>query len=251
MKIKKAKPLKADLHLHTAEDPLDHVRYTAKELISKAADAGFDVISITNHHRLTFNQDLFSYAREKSILLIPGVELTIRRRHVLVLNPPPHKKCSDFPALSKLRRPETLIIAPHPYYPGMYSLNGYLLEHLELFDAIEYCHFYSPRFNFFNQRAIAVSESYGLPIVGNSDTHFTFQLGTTYSFIYAEKEPEAIFAAIRQNKIKVITRPLSPLALGFILLQFANMKLRNKKIKAKWDDLRLRDLRSKSRFPLL
>src|SRR5512139_2457420 len=107
IKIKRPKPLKADLHLHTAEDPLDRIRYTAKELISKAADEGFDVLSITNHHRVTFNPELFSYARERGILLIPGVEITIRRRHVLVLNPPAGKICSDFPHLSKLRRPET------------------------------------------------------------------------------------------------------------------------------------------------
>jgi predicted metal-dependent phosphoesterase TrpH len=114
MKNKRTRPLKADLHLHTAEDPLDRVRYTAKELISKAADEGFDVISITNHRQITFNQDLLSYAKERGILLISGIEMTIHGRHVLVLNPPSYGVCSDFFFLSKLRRPETLIIAPHP-----------------------------------------------------------------------------------------------------------------------------------------
>jgi len=232
MKIKRAKPLKADLHLHTAEDPLDHVRYTAKELIAKAGDAGFDVMAITNHHRLTFNQDLFSYAREKGILLIPGVELTIRRRHVLVLNPPPHKKCSDFPALSKLRRPETLIIAPHPYYPGMYSLNGYLLEYLDLFDAIEYCHFYSQMINF-NLKAVEVSKSFGLPLIGNSDAHFFSQLGSTYSLIHAEKNLESVFEAIRKNKLRIVSRPLKHLEMGLILNRFLRMKLRAKLSKSR------------------
>jgi hypothetical protein len=225
MKIKKAKPLKADLHLHTAEDPLDCVRYTAKELISKAADEGFEVISITNHHQMTFDQDLFSHAQEKGILLIPGVELTIQRRHVLVLNPPPHKKCSDFPSLSKLRRPETLIIAPHPYFPGTYSLNGYLLEHIELFDAVEYCHFYSQMINF-NLRAVEVSHSFGLPLIGNSDAHFFSQLGSTYSLVYAEKNLESVFEAIRQNKIKIVSRPLKHFEMGSIANRFLRMKIR-------------------------
>ncbi len=230
LKIKKPRPLKSDLHLHTAEDPLDRIRYSSKELISKAADEGFDVISITNHHKMTFNQDLFSYAHERGILLIPGVELTIRRRHVLVLNPPPFKTCSDFPSLSKLRRPETLIIAPHPYFPGSYSLNGYLLRYLHLFDALEYCHFYSPRINF-NQRAVEVSRSFGFPLVGNSDAHFLSQLGTTYSFIYAEKNLEAIFEAIRQNRVKVATRPLKTFEMGSIANRFLRMKIRAKIIK--------------------
>ncbi len=225
MKIERTKPLKADLHLHTAEDPLDDVRHTAKELIAKASDQGFDVISITNHYERTFDEDLFSYAHEKGILLIPGVELTIRRRHVLVLNPPSYKRCSDFSSLAKLRRPETLIIAPHPYYPGMYSLNGYLLEHLELFDAIEYCHFYSQKINF-NLKAVAVSQSFGLPLIGNSDSHFFSQLGSTYSLIQAEKNLESVFAAIRRNKLYVVSRPLKNLEMGSIANRFIRMKLR-------------------------
>jgi predicted metal-dependent phosphoesterase TrpH len=230
MKNKRTRPLKADLHLHTAEDPLDRVRYTAKELISRAADEGFDVISITNHHRMTFNQDLFFHAQGMGILLIPGVEMTIQRRHVLVLNPPPYKMCADFSSLSKLRRPDTLIIAPHPYFPGTYSLNGYLLKHLNLFDALEYCHFYSPMINF-NQRAVEVSQSFGFPLIGNSDAHFLSQLGATYSLIYAEKNLAAVFAAIRQNKVKVVSRPLKYLEMGLIANAFLRMKLRAKVMK--------------------
>jgi len=227
IKIKRPRPLKADLHLHTAEDPLDRVGYTAKELISKAADEGFDVISITNHHQMTFNQDLLSYAQKRSILLIPGIEMTVQRRHVLVLNPPPHKMCSDFFSLSKLRRPETLIVAPHPYFPGTYSLNGCLLKHWTLFDALEYCHFYSPRINF-NQKAIEVCQSHGFPLVGNSDAHFLSQFGTTYSLIYAQKNLESIFTAIREGRVEVVTRPLTPFEMGSIARRFLGMKLHAK-----------------------
>jgi len=230
--MKGPRPLKADLHLHTGEDPHDRVLYTAKELISKAADEGFEVLSITNHQCVTFNKNLSSYARERGILLIPGMEVTIRKRHVLLLNPPLGKAFPDFSSLLHLRRPDSLVVAPHPYFPNPRSLNGLLLKNLKLFDALEYCHFYSPRFNFFNQRAIGVSEFYGIPLLGNSDTHFLSEFGTTYSLIHAEKNPEAIFAAIRENRTEVITRPLSPIHLGFILARFLNMKLQQKKLKA-------------------
>jgi hypothetical protein len=226
MKIERTTPLKADLHIHTSEDPVDCVGYTARALISRAADDGFDVISITNHRQITFNQDLFSYAMEMGILLISGVEMTIHGRHVLVLNPPSYRMCSDFFSLSKLRRPETLIIAPHPYFPGITSLNGYLLKHRNLFDALEYCHFYSSMINF-NQRAVKVSQSFGLPLVGTSDAHFFSQLGVTYSLIYAEKNLEAVFAAIRQNKIRIISRPLKHLEMGLIASSLFRMKLRS------------------------
>lgn len=222
--------LKADFHLHTAEDPLDRVRYTAEELISKAADEGFDVLSITNHQCMTFNRELFSYAQERGILLIPGMEMTVRRRHVLVLNPSSDKPVTDFSSLARLRRPETLIIAPHPYFPGTYSLNGYLLKHSELFDALEYCHFYSLRINF-NQKAIDVSLSHGFPLIGNSDAHFLSQFGTTYTLIYAEKNLRSIFAAIREKKVEVITRPLTSREMGSIARRFVRMKIQAKIIK--------------------
>jgi predicted metal-dependent phosphoesterase TrpH len=225
LKKGKARPLKADLHLHTAEDPLDQVRYTAKEIISKAADEGFEVLSITNHHRVTFDPDLFSLAQRSGILLIPGLELTIRRRHVLVLNPPPFKKCADFSSLAGLRRPATLIIAPHPYFPGSYSLNKYLLENLSLFDALEYCHFYSSKINF-NLKAVEVSQAHGLPLIGSSDAHFLSQFGSTYSLIHAEKNVESVFKAIRQNRVEVISRPLNHREMGSIFRRFLRMKIR-------------------------
>ena len=218
------KALKADLHLHTAEDPVDRVQYTAEELIAKAADKGFDVISITNHQQMTFNQDLFSYAKERGILLIPGMEITIQRRHVLVLNPPADRPIPDIPSLTKLTRPETLIIAPHPYFPGTTSLNGYLLKHLNLFDALEYSHFYSQMINF-NQRATEISQFFGLPLVGTSDAHLLSQLGSTYSLIYSEKNLEAIFAAIRKNLVKVISCPLKHLEMGLIAARLFRMRL--------------------------
>lgn len=232
--LRDSRPLKVDLHLHTAEDPHHRIRYTAKELVSNAAEEGFDVLAITNHQCITFDKKLSSYAREQGILLIPGIEVSIGHRHVLVLNPPPGRHVSDFPTLAAVRRPDTLIIAPHPYFPNLHSLNRYLLRHLRLFDALEYCHFYSPRINF-NQMAIAVSQFYGLPLVGNSDAHFLSQFGTTYSLIYAEKNLESIFTAIRQRRLEVVSRPLSPVEMGLILGRFLSMRLEKEKIKRqKW-----------------
>lgn len=66
--------LKTDLHLHTKEDPFDkdHITYSAKALIAHAAELNFDVISITNHNRVTYSKKLKDYAGSKGILLIPG-----------------------------------------------------------------------------------------------------------------------------------------------------------------------------------
>jgi hypothetical protein len=80
----------------------------------------------------------------------------------------------------------------------------------------------------FNQRALEVCQSFGFPLVGNSDAHFLSQLGTTYSLIYAEKNLESIFAAIRRNRVEVVSRPLRTLEMGSIANRFLRMKLRAK-----------------------
>lgn len=226
-KSMRVKPLKVDFHLHTAEDPLDRVRYTAKQIISRAAEQGFDVLSVTNHHVMTFTDELFDYAQERGILLIPGVEVTVRRRHILLLNPPSGMHCTDYSHLSACRRPETLIVAPHPYFPGTNSLNGHLLKHQHLFDALEYSHFYSKKINF-NQKAVEVCRSHGFPLIGNSDAHFLSQFGITYSLIDAEKNLESIFAAIREKRVKVVTRPLTSFEMGSETRRFIRMKIQTK-----------------------
>jgi len=115
-------------------------------------------------------------------------------------------------------------VAPHPFFPGPTSLNGYLLKNLNLFDALEYSHFYSPMINF-NQEAVKLSQSFGLPLVGTSDAHLFSQIGSTYTLIYAEKNLEAVFAAIRQNRVKVISRPLKHLEMGWIAIRLFKMRL--------------------------
>jgi hypothetical protein len=95
--------------------------------------------------------------------------------------------------------------------------------------------------------AMTVSETYGVPLVGNSDAHFLSEFGTTYSLIHAEKDPESIFQAIREKRSEVVTRPLSPLEMGVILGRFAGMKLLVEKNKRqKWFASRLRSRRLKS-----
>jgi predicted metal-dependent phosphoesterase TrpH len=218
-------------------------------LITHAADEGFDVLAITNHQCLTFSKRLSAYAKERGILLIPGIELTLRRRHLVLLNPPSGRSFSDFSSLAVMRRPDALVVAPHPYFPNPYSLNGLLLENLRYFDALEYCHFYSPAINF-NWVAMAVSKAYDIPMIGNSDAHFLSQFGTTYSLIDAEKDLESVFAAIRRKKVEVVSRPLSPLEMGSLLSRFISMKLLVEKCKRRnWLTSRMRNRRRLSPLP--
>src|SRR5688572_258870 len=114
--------LKADLHLHTRERE-EFITYNAWGLIDRAASYGFQVLRITNHDTVTFSAELQGYARERGILLIPGVEATVEGKHVLLYNiDVPPERIRTFADLRRLRRPEWLVVAPHPFFPASYAL---------------------------------------------------------------------------------------------------------------------------------
>ena len=75
--------LKAELHTHTREDPSDGqslVVHSPQQLIDAAAAQGFELLAITNHNQLLFEEGLDDYAREKGILLFAGSRSDARRK---------------------------------------------------------------------------------------------------------------------------------------------------------------------------
>ncbi|MDY7033268.1 MAG: PHP-associated domain-containing protein [Thermodesulfobacteriota bacterium] len=223
------KTLKVDLHLHTGEDPLDSIKYSSKQLIDKAYAKGFDVISITNHHVVTYNDYLADYAKERGILLIPGIELSVESKHVLVINADhSFTKVKNFYDLRKVKDKDHLFIAPHPFFPGYVCLHSKFSKHSDLFHAIEYSYFHASGINF-NKKGVKKSLEYGIPLLGTSDTHRLWQLGKTYSVIESEKSTEAVIEAIKKNRVKIITQPLElaqMTKIGFRLLSDFNYNFR-------------------------
>ena len=200
--------LRADLHIHTNEaEPF--IAYNARDVIARAAREGYRVLSITNHDTLTFSGELAAYARDHGIVLIPGVEATVEGRHVLVYNADVAvDKLQTFADLRRYRTPEWLVVAPHPFFPASYCLRERLWQEIELFDAIEFSHFYTPRLDF-NRAAVKLARAVGLPLVGTSDSHFDEQFGTTFSLIEAEPSVESLLSAIRKGRLSIVSRPLS------------------------------------------
>lgn len=202
--------LKAELHAHTREDPEDGermVRHSAQDLIDRAAQLGYSVLSITNHNQLFFDPDLESYAQRRGVILIPGVEATLEGRHVLLYNFPEYQPdWKDPETVRRHKAPGRLVVAPHPYFPVKSALRGRLELWQDLFDAVEYSGFYLKGINF-NRRAELFALESGLPLVGNSDVHFLFQLGPTYTRIYAERRMESILDAVRQGDVELVSQP--------------------------------------------
>ncbi len=220
-----SKRIKVDLHTHTSEGPTEKISYNAFQLIDKASEDGFDVLAITNHGTITYNRKLADYASQKGILLIPGMEAEFSGRHVLVLNPGFKKVPSGLSLedLAKFRSPASLIIAPHPFFPSSASLRSELYSYLSVFDAIEFSHYYNHLVNS-NKKAVRVAHEARLPMIGNSDCHMLWQLGTTYSLVEAEKNIHSVLDAVKRGRVEIRTAPLSLLSMGRVALRLIWMR---------------------------
>ena len=208
--------LKVDLHTHTSDDPIDVVPHSTRQLIDCAAAHGFDALAVTLHDRQRDVTDLVDYARQRAIVLVPGLERTIHGKHVLLLNfPREAESIENFAQLAQLkaRHPEGLVVAPHPFFRLWTCLGSLLEQHAELFDAVEVNAFYTAGFDF-NRAAIRWARAHGKVMVGNSDAHRLSLVGSTFSLVDAEPSADAICSAIKAGRSVVQTRPLSLIEAG-------------------------------------
>ena len=205
--------LKAELHSHCRLDPDDYkvCQYSPETLISEAARLGYDVLAITCHNVDIWNQELAEYAESLGITLIPGMEVTVEQRfHTLVYNFRSGSENLDtFAKIRGLSSDDTLVIAPHPFFPATTCLRSQLKRNIDVYDAVEYSGFYLPRVDF-NRPARRLALECGKPMVGNADVHFLWQLGRTFTWVYSEPEVSSILSAVKCGRVRVDTTPLSP-----------------------------------------
>jgi len=221
------KYLKADLHCHSGEDKRHKLEYNIYELISSAHRLKYNVLGITFHDKVFEGKAFLKakrFAQHKGILLIPGCEATIEGKHVLIYNisDKERKKIKTLHDLRKFKIAcqkkgrQIMIIAPHPFFNkgivgkifGRFCLGQKLIKNIDIFDAIEYSFMYVKKFNR-NKKAKKVADNYCKPLVGNGDVHSLQNLDKTFSMIYADKNINSIISAVKNNNVKLVTKPLS------------------------------------------
>ncbi len=208
--------LKTNLHFHSKND--DRISsYDIREGIDFAKSKNFDVLAYTPHRKFLVRKEYIDYAANKGILLIPGTEIQIEGRHIVMLNCSKEvENIKSFKELGEYKNnhPESFIIAPHPYILSSNSLLGRrLIENMELFDAIEMSVFSNALFNF-NKKAEKTAEKYDKPFIATSDTHFFKDIERGYALINAgEKTAERIFQAIRNKNFQNKMNSMSPFAM--------------------------------------
>lgn len=203
--------IKVELHTHTADDPADLIPHTTVQLIDRAAALGYGAVAVTLHDRQLDLHRFEDFARERGVVLIQGIERTIRGKHVLLLNfPSVAERVESLEDVAELKRqhPSGLVIAPHPFYPAATCLRGLMDPHADLFDAVELNYFFTHEIDF-NKPAIAWAAKHAKPLVGNSDVHRLYQMGPTYSLVDAEPDANAICEAVRAGRVEARREPIS------------------------------------------
>lgn len=210
--------LKIELHSHSADDPSDRIPYTTRQLIDRAAELNFDALAITLHDRQLDISPFKTYAADRGVTLIPGIERTIEGKHVLLLNfRSGAEQVSSFQDLARLKQRERgLVVAPHPFFPAPSCLRGLMNVHAPLFDAVEWNAMFTNSVNF-NAAAQRWAREHGKPLVGNGDVHRLRQLGTTYSLVDAEPDATAICEAILAGKVQAVAIPHSIFAAASLM----------------------------------
>jgi len=204
--------LKTNLHFHTSLDE-KHLNHNIYQGIDYAKEQNFGVLAYTPHRKFLFEQEFSNYAESKGILLIPGIEIEIERKEIVVLNCDKEieniKKFEDLLNYKK-GNPNILILAPHPYVFNSKSLRSDFLKNIDLFDAVEMTVFSNIIFNF-NKRAETIARKYGKPFIATSDTHFLKDINRGYTLINVrEKTIEAVLDAVKKGDFQNKMNSMSP-----------------------------------------
>ncbi len=212
--------MKVELHAHTSDDPVDRIPHSTEQLIDHAAALGYGALAVTLHDRWFDPAPLAGYARERGITLLSGIECTLGRTHVLVVNVPREvervRTWADLAALKRATR--ALVVAPHAFYPIGSAIGARGLEAADgIVDALEVNAMYTRSIDF-NRRAVEWASTRGLPLVGNTDLHRLAQMGTTASIVDVDDgaPADAVCDAIRAGHVRVETTPLSFVRAGWL-----------------------------------
>ena len=209
--------IKVDLHIHTVDDPKDVIDYSAQQLLERARELGFGVLAITLHDAVFDRPEVFAAAAEMGILLIPAAEMRLEGADVIILNVTPAevaglKNFGDLKKLRAQRGRSIFTIAPHPFYVLGGSMGRRLIDEIDCFDAIEFCHFHIGLFNP-NRRAKRVASRFRKPLIATSDAHRLHAFGRHYTSVPMPSvlTLENVFAALRSGPLR-LTSPASSFA---------------------------------------
>jgi predicted metal-dependent phosphoesterase TrpH len=194
--------LTLDLHVHTnySHDGHDSVA----KIIESAIVQKLDGIAICDHDTM----DGYYAAREYvanynlDLIIIPGIEVTTSKGHLLVLGLEEKIEKGLSPAetmrIAREQKDTVVIIMPHPFHPFRHSIGN---VHQGI-DAIEI--FNSRYFTGLGNKIASIKAArINITAVAGSDAHSAECVGLATVVVETEPDQKAILSAIKEGKIQI------------------------------------------------
>jgi len=196
--------MKADLHIHTYYSYDSTAR--PKEMVEAALEKGIDCLAVCDHGQIKGAMEAIEYAKNKPVLIIPGIEIKSKEGDILGLNVREiiPNKLSARETVERIKKSGGLAVIPHPFgWPCSFrgKLESLFSETTESL-AIEV--FNASIFSSANKKAAEVAKKYDLAFTCGSDAHFPGFIGKAYLEIPGENlSIEQALEAIKNKKCSV------------------------------------------------
>ena len=206
--------LTLDLHVHTnySHDGHDSV----EKIIASAIAQKLDGIAICDHDTMDGSFAAREYVADNhlDLIIIPGMEVTTSKGHLLVLGIEEKIEEGLSPAetikIAREMNDTVVIIVPHPFHPFRHSIGNVQSG----IDAIE---IYNSRFftGLGNKIARITAARNNITAVAGSDAHSADCVGLATVIVETEPDPKAILRAIQQGKVRLNSCKRTPFFVYF------------------------------------
>ncbi|AKB38020.1 hypothetical protein MSSAC_3430 [Methanosarcina siciliae C2J] len=159
-----------DLHVHSvySKDSL----LTPERIIKVAMVKGINSIAITDHDTILGGLKTKSI-KQNSLLVIIGSEIKTDYGDLIGLFLNEEIKSRIFPeVIEEIKDQGGFVVLPHPYRRKKFPDNG-LFRKIDVLEGIN-----GRTSEELNQKAQSLARELSKPVVGGSDAHFSFELGT-------------------------------------------------------------------------